>query len=82
MQLNVNVPKDRESLMDALDEAVGEHKITKSQLVLDAVEHYLADLHRGGLPGDEIDLPTFELGVIEPLRRADAYEEHLDEKLR
>jgi hypothetical protein len=82
MQLNVNVPKDREELLSELDRAAGEYKTTKSQLVLDAVERYLRDLYQEHMTAQGIDLPTFDLGVIAPLRRADLYEELEDRKLR
>lgn len=75
MQLNVHVPKDREGLIRALDEAVRELDQPKSELVLDAVEHYLKDLHRRRQARRAVEVPAFDLRAVPGLRRADLYDE-------
>jgi hypothetical protein len=77
MQLNVHVPKDREDLIRALDEAVRELDRPKSELVLDAVEQYLRDLHRRRRARRAVEIPTFDLRAGPGLRRADLYDERV-----
>ncbi len=75
MQLNVHVPKDREDLIRELDDAVTKLERPKSEIVLDAVERYLADLHRRRGARRAVEIPTFDLGVPRTMRRADIYDD-------
>lgn len=75
MQLNVYVPKDKVSLIEAIERLAREQHRSKNDVVLRALEQYL-DEYR--------DPPTFgryDLGVTGPLRRRDLYEGRLDRKL-
>jgi len=80
VQLNVHVPKDRESLLRELDRAAQELDQTKSQLVLDAVEHYLKDLAERLVRDLDEDIPVYDLGPMKQFDRAELYAEHEDEK--
>jgi hypothetical protein len=78
MQLNVYVPRERESTVRALERAVRTSGRSKNLMVLDAIEQYLAS---------EQEAPptrkprTFKLG-IRPWTRADIYEERMDHIMR
>ena len=74
MQLNLFVPKGREGLLRALDEAARARGVGKNTLVLDAVEQYLHALNSEA-PAPR--LRTYRLG-IQPWSREDVYEERED----
>jgi hypothetical protein len=76
MQLNLYVPKEREAVVRALDEAARATGKTKNLLVLDAIEQYL-----GGIATSEASpkLRTYRLGIIEPWTRETLYEERMDQ---
>jgi hypothetical protein len=65
MQLNIYVPKDREQVARALDEATRRTGRPKSELVLDALEGYLQQLTP--------QLPSFHLGEVSFPNRDDMY---------
>jgi hypothetical protein len=76
VQLNVHVPKDRERLVARLEAAARRLDRPKNQVVLDAIERYLQEADGlGPRTGGEFRMPTFHLGAIGPLRRADIYDE-------
>jgi hypothetical protein len=49
MQLNVYVPRDKESVLAALDDAARRLGRQKNDLVIEAIETYLAHSRPGGL---------------------------------
>jgi predicted transcriptional regulator len=75
MQLNLYVPKEREAVVRQLDEAAQRSGRPKNVLVLEALEHYLAQQ-----PAErpKVKLRTWHLGVMEPWSREDAYRERED----
>ena len=74
MQLNLHVPKDRESLLGRLEGTARRLGRPKNQVVLDAIEHYL-DEGEAHLPGGRMEIPVFHLGAVAPFSRADLYDE-------
>jgi hypothetical protein len=77
VQLNVHVPKDREGVLEALDRAVRRRRVSKSQLVLDAIELYFRQMEAERDEGDK-EIPSFDLGVVGPWTREQLYEERLN----
>ncbi|MGB9887987.1 MAG: hypothetical protein ACPLRW_13480 [Moorellales bacterium] len=66
MQLNVYVPKERETLLRALDAAARATGKPKNEIVLEALERHLATT----VPEPGIH----SLGKVKPFRRSDLYE--------
>lgn len=66
MQLNIYVPKEKEALLKALDTVARASGKPKNELVLEALEKYLA--LAAPEPG------CFSLGAVKPFHRADLYE--------
>lgn len=66
MQLNIYVPREKEALLKALDAAARSSGRPKNELVLEALEKYLASAVPE--PG------CFSLGTAKPFRRPDLYE--------
>lgn len=65
VQINIYVPKEKEKVVGALDEASRRTGRPKSELVLDALEEYLQHLTP--------PLPSFHLGQVLFPRRDDLY---------
>src|SRR6266852_5676160 len=79
MQLNLYVPRDKEHVVRALDDAARRTGKAKNLLALEAIERHLQQLDA---PRPAPRFRTFNLGVIEPWSRADIYEERLDHIMR
>jgi hypothetical protein len=76
VQLNVHVPKERERLLGRLEGAARRLGKPKNQVVLDAIERYLADEEEGpGAAAGTVGIPVFHLGDVAPFTRADLYAE-------
>jgi hypothetical protein len=74
VQLNIHVPKERESVVADLDaEAVASGR-AKNQIVLDALAAYLRPQRIRNKPR----LRTWDLGATSELHRVDLYEDRLD----
>lgn len=67
MQLNIHIPKEKAGVLLALERLAEETKRSKDELVLEALERYLA----GTTP---VTLKEFRLGNVKLTRRADLYE--------
>lgn len=72
MQMNIYVPKSKEALLAALERAAGQVGRPKNELVLEALEQYLAKGEKSA------EIPLFRLGTIEPGAREELYRERLD----
>ena len=70
MQLNVYVPKDKAHVVRALDEATRRTGRPKNELVLEAIEAFLAQVRPR--------IKTYDLGEVKMPSRAELYDEHLD----
>ena len=79
MQLNIHVPRDRETVIAELEAEATATGKAKNQIVLDALAAYLRP--RGGRGRRKPRLRTWDLGAAGELRRADLYEERVDAKL-
>lgn len=79
MQLNIHVPKEREAVIAQLDAMAAAGGRPKNQVVLDALEAYLAPRRRSTAPPR---LRPRRLGVRDRLHRADLYAERLEAKAR
>ena len=69
MQLNVYIPKARADILAELDRVSQETGRQKNDLVLEALERFLAD--RSGALGQ------YHMGPIKPWKRGDLYEERM-----
>jgi len=77
MQLNIHVPRGREEVLARLDAEAEASGRPKNQIVLDAIAAYLRPgRRRRAVP----ELPSWNLGVMGSLHRADIYEEREDAK--
>lgn len=79
VQLNIHVPRDREALIAELEAEASNSGRAKNQIVLDALAVYLGSRRRGRR---RPQLRAWNLGVREPLRRADIYDERAETKAR
>lgn len=70
MQLNVYVPKDKEAVIEELDAAAKRMGRPKNELVLDAVEAFLAERRPA--------LEVFHLGDVDMPSRDELYGERWD----
>lgn len=70
MQLNVYVPRSRADILAELDRVSRSTGRRKNDLVLDALEQYLAR--------QPVVLGTYDMGTIKPWKRGELYEERLD----
>lgn len=70
MQLNIYIPKEKASILLALDRIAETTKRPKNELVLEALERYLPGATTG-------TLKKFSLGTVNSIRRADIYERRL-----
>ena len=71
MQLNLYIPKREEAVVKALERLAREQGKPKNELVLEALRKYLEEQTRPPALG------SHDLGVREPIRRADLYEDRL-----
>lgn len=76
MQMNVYIPRDRESTLRRLDRVSRRTGRPKSELVLEAIDAYLDGLDREGGPDAIPSFRTFDLGVGAMPTRAELYELH------
>ena len=67
MQFNIYIPKNKASILSALEHKAKSAKRPKNELVLEALERYLRDAEQAGLG-------VFSLGAQTPVARADIYE--------
>ena len=70
MQLNIYIPKEKKTVLNALDRASQLCNRPKNELVLEALERYLAE-------ETPAPLGKFSLGEVKEVKRADIYEERL-----
>ena len=78
MQLNIHVPKERESIIAELEAAAAASGKPKNQIVLDALTAHLKP--RGSPKAGKPRLRTWKLGAAAELRRVDLYEERTEAK--
>ena len=78
MQLNIHVPKERESIVADLEDAVAASGKPKNQIVLDALAAHLKS--RRSSKGGKPRLRTWKLGAAAEIRRVDLYEERAEAK--
>jgi len=76
MQLNLYIPKGEEGVVRALERVAREQGRRKNEVVLDALRKYLRE--RNEAP----QLGVHHLGVREPIRRSELYEDRLDRQER
>jgi len=69
MQLNIYVPKTRAGVLAELDRVSRETGRLKSELVLEALERYLAGKPRA--------LGRYHLGEVRPWKRGDLYDDRM-----
>jgi uncharacterized protein YbjT (DUF2867 family) len=79
VQLNIHVPKERESVLAELDAAATATGRPKNQIVLDALVAYLRPRARSTR---KPRLRTYRLGAPLRLRRTELYEERAEAKSR
>jgi len=72
MQMNIYVPKSKETLLASLERAAGQTGRPKNDLVLEAIEQYLARGEKSA------DIPVFRLGAVMPDAREKLYLDRLD----
>jgi hypothetical protein len=73
VQLNVHVPREREALIARLDHAARRLGRPKNQVVLDAIERFLAASALEEGVGRIEGIPTFHMGAGAPFTRGDVY---------
>ena len=71
MQLSIYIPKQRAAVMETLEQVARITGRPKSELVLEALEHYLRS-------AAEVGLARVSLGEMNELRRTDIYEGRLE----
>ncbi|WP_165847632.1 ribbon-helix-helix protein, CopG family [Ammonifex thiophilus] len=71
MQFNIYVPEAKKSLLELLDKVSALTGRSKSELVIEALEKYLAD---AALP----PLGRFAIGISREIKRADLYAKRLE----
>jgi hypothetical protein len=74
MQLNIHVPKERETVVADLEAEAAASGKAKNQIVLDALVAYL----RPRRPRSKPRLRSWDLGATGEMHRADLYDERLD----
>lgn len=72
MQMNIYVPKGKKAILAALDRAAKRTSRPKNDLVLEALERYLAEAERSR------ELEHFKLGEMRPGTRGDLYQGRLE----
>ncbi len=71
--MNIYVPKGKEALLAALDRAAERAGRPKNELVMEALERYLAETQCSG------ELVSFSLGEMRPAARKELYRDRLEQ---
>jgi predicted DNA-binding protein len=67
MQMNIYVPRDKESVVAELERAAARSGRPKNEIVLEAIENYLVEASQS------IELDSFCLGKVKVISRKELY---------